>query len=66
MNALVQEVIDRVSADPSAPTSLPGLRIRLWELRLAVDDAADELVRALARLGEEGFEEEIAEHVGPR
>jgi hypothetical protein len=57
VNSLVQEVIDRVSADPSAASSLPDLRLRLSELRLAVDDAADELIGALARLGEEGMGE---------
>jgi hypothetical protein len=57
VNALIQEVIDRVSADPSAASSLPDLRLRLAELRLAVDEAADELIGALARLSEDGFDQ---------
>lgn len=57
VNALVQEVIDRVSADPSAAANLPDLRLRLSELRLAVDEAADELIGALARLDDEGMAE---------
>lgn len=57
VNGLVQEVIDRVSADPSAASGLPDLRLRLSELRLAVDEAADELIGALARLDDEGMAE---------
>ena len=57
VNGLVQEVIDRVSADPSDASGLPDLRLRLSELRLAVDEAADELIGALARLDDEGMAE---------
>ena len=57
VNGLVQQVIDRVSADPSAASGLPDLRLRLSELRLAVDEAADELIGALARLDDEGMAE---------
>lgn len=57
VNGLVQEVIDRVSADPSAASGLPDLRLRLSELLLAVDEAADELIGALARLDDEGMAE---------
>lgn len=53
VNTLIDDVIDRVSADPFANSSVPNLRLRLAELRGAVDDAADELMDALARLGEE-------------
>ena len=59
VNALVQEVIDRVSADPSAVSGLPELRRRLSELRLSVDEAADELIGALARMDDDGIEVEL-------
>ena len=53
VNALIQEVIERVSPDPFAETSLPDVRVRLSELRSAVDEAVDELIDALARMGED-------------
>lgn len=51
MNALIQEVIDLVSVDPSAVSGIPDLCLRLSELRLGVDEAADALIGALARMG---------------
>jgi hypothetical protein len=57
VNSLIQAVIDRVSVDPSAAANLPDLRLRLSELRLAVDAAADELIDALARLGDDAVDE---------
>jgi hypothetical protein len=53
VNALIQEIIERVSPDPFSETSLPDVRVRLSELRSAVDQAVDELIDALARLGED-------------
>ena len=52
VNAHLGEVIKRVSADPFGESSQPALRIRLLELRISVDQAADELIDALARMGE--------------
>ena len=49
---LIHELTVRVSADPFGESSFPGFRIRLSELRGAVDQAADELIDALARMGE--------------
>lgn len=57
VNALVQELIDRVSADPSAASGLPELRRRLSELRSSVDEAVDALIGALARM--DAIEEEL-------
>jgi len=51
VNALIQEVIERVSADTPGASSLPNVRVRLSELRSEVDDAVDELIDALGRLG---------------
>lgn len=51
VNALVQELIDRVSADPFKESSQPDVRLRLSELRAEVDGAIDELIDALARMG---------------
>jgi hypothetical protein len=53
VNALIQEIIERVSPDPFSQTSLPDVRVRLSELRSGVDRAVDELIDALARLGED-------------
>jgi hypothetical protein len=53
VNTLVQEVIERVSAEPDGASSLPHARIRLSELRSEVDEAVDALIDALARLAAE-------------
>lgn len=53
VNSLIQEVIERVSPDPFSDTSLPDVRVRLSELRSAVDEAVDELIDALVRMGED-------------
>jgi hypothetical protein len=52
VNALIQEVTARVSADPFAESSHPDFRLNLSELRSRVDQAADELDRALERMGQ--------------
>jgi hypothetical protein len=52
VDVLIQEVIERVSADPMGESSLPDLRVRLAELRSNVDVAADELFDALSRMGD--------------
>ena len=52
--ALIHELTERVSADPFGESSHPDFRIRLSELRTRVDQAADELIDALARMGEAG------------
>lgn len=52
VTTMIEEVINRVSADPSAATSLPDVRVRLSELRADVDDAIVDLIDALARMGE--------------
>ena len=52
VNTLIDELIERVSADPFGESSLPDVRVRLSELRRAVDQAADDLSDALARMGE--------------
>ena len=52
VNVLIRELIERVQADPFAESSHPDFRIRLSELRTDVDDAADKLINALARMGE--------------
>jgi hypothetical protein len=49
---LIREVIERVSADPFAEASHPDFRVRLSKLREEVDRAADELIDALARVGD--------------
>lgn len=52
VNDTVHEIIERVSADPLRSTSLPDVRERLSARRAEVDRAVDELVAAIARLGE--------------
>jgi hypothetical protein len=52
-SALIEDVIGRVSADPTGESSLPHARVRLSELRSDVDQAVDELIDALARIGEQ-------------
>jgi hypothetical protein len=52
VTALIDEVIERVSADPHGESSLPDIRVGLSELRSAVDEAIDELIAGLARMGE--------------
>jgi hypothetical protein len=52
VNAFIQELTARVSADPFGESSHPDFRIRLSELRSDVDQAADKLDEALARMGE--------------
>jgi hypothetical protein len=52
VNAFIQELTARVSADPFGESSHPDFRIRLSELRSDVDQAADTLDEALARMGE--------------
>lgn len=52
VDTLIQELTGRVSADPFGESSHPDFRIRLSELRSRVDQAADELIDALARMGE--------------
>jgi len=51
VDTLIQELIDRVSVDPFGESSHPDFRLRLSELRSDVDQAADELDDALARMG---------------
>ena len=52
VDTLIQQLTERVSADPFGESSHPDFRIRLSELRSDVDRAADELIDALARMGE--------------
>lgn len=52
VNTYVEELIQRVAADPDHNTSLPGMRVRLSELRSDVDDAAANLIDAIARMGD--------------
>jgi hypothetical protein len=52
VNTLIEELIARVSADPFGESSHPDFRVRLSELRSQVDQAADKLDNALARMGE--------------
>lgn len=52
VNTLIQELTERVSADPFGDSSHPDFRLRLSELRSRVDRASDELGEALARMGE--------------
>jgi hypothetical protein len=52
VNAFIEEVIERISADPQGESSLPDLRVRLSELRSEVDQAAAELIDGMARRGE--------------
>jgi hypothetical protein len=52
VNTLIQEVIERVAADPIGASGLQDVRLRLSELRLDVDEGVDALIDALARLGE--------------
>jgi hypothetical protein len=52
VDALVRDVIERVSADPFSSSSHPDFRVRLSELRSQVDRAAGELITALSRLGD--------------
>ena len=52
VNNLVREMIERVQADPVAASSHPDVRTRWSELRRAVDQAVDDLIAALARMGE--------------
>jgi len=52
VDALIREVTARLSADPFAESSHPDFRLNLSELRSGVDDAVDELDRALERMGE--------------
>ena len=52
VDKLIGELTERVSADPFGESSLPDLRIRLSELRGEVDREVDELIDALARMGE--------------
>jgi hypothetical protein len=42
-----------VSSDTSGNSNLTDLRVRLSERRMAVDDAADALFEALARMGDD-------------
>ena len=49
---LIHELVERVSADPFAVSSYPDARFRLSELRSGVDQAADELIDAWARMAE--------------
>ena len=53
VNALIEDLIERVSADPFGQSSLPDMRVRLSELRSDVDREFDELIDALARMGED-------------
>ena len=52
VNLLIREVMERVSADPFAESSYPDFRVTLSELREEVDQAADKLIDALARMGD--------------
>jgi hypothetical protein len=52
VKALIDELIERVSRDPFGPSSLPDVRVRLSELRSVVDREVDELIDALARMGD--------------
>lgn len=52
VNTLIEEVIERVSADPFGESSLPDMRVRLSELRSDVDRAVIGLIDALTRMGE--------------
>ena len=51
VNTFVQDVCERVSADPFGDSTLPDLRLRLTELRGEVDAAAEALTEALVRMG---------------
>ena len=53
VNALIEEVIERVSSETSGAANLSDLRVRLPERRAAVDRAADALSDALARMGDD-------------
>ena len=55
VDTLIREVTERVSADPFGQSSLPDIRVRLSELRSEVDQAVDELIYALGRMGETGL-----------
>ena len=52
VDTLIEEVIERVSADPFGESSLPDMRVGLSELRSDVDRAVIGLIDALARMGE--------------
>ena len=52
VDTLIEELIERVSADPFGESSHPDVRIRLSELRSVVDLEVDNLIDALARMGE--------------
>jgi hypothetical protein len=52
VNACIQEIIDRVAADPFQASGLPDLRVKLLECRSAVDQAVDELTAAMERMSE--------------
>ena len=52
VNACIQEIIDRVSADPFGSSDLPELRMKLQECRRAVDEAVDDLAAAMQRMSE--------------
>ena len=52
VNDAVHEVIERVSADPLRSTNLPDLQTQLSALRADVDSAVDDLLAAMARMGE--------------
>ena len=52
VNTLIREVTERVSAEPFGQSSLPDIRVRLSELRSEVDQAVDELMDGLGRMGD--------------
>lgn len=52
VNTVIEDLAESVSTDPFGESSRPEFRLKLSELRSAVDQAVDELIDALARMGE--------------